>query len=80
MPMWIPQFLLSLLAMSPWLLVDLVAVILALIWRKRYPQVSFLILLGVSLGVVIAITGNFLIAWLPDFSFADPYDHKGASF
>jgi hypothetical protein len=74
--MWVSQFLWSLLYLSPWLLVDTVAVILVVIWRRRHRRVSFLIILAVSLSLVISITANFLVAWLPEDAFQEPYDHS----
>jgi hypothetical protein len=63
---WFWRFLKSLVEMSPWFLVDLVGVILALVWWRRHPRVSFLTLLAIGLSVSVAVGGSFLIAWLPD--------------
>jgi hypothetical protein len=63
---WFWRFLKSLVEMSPWFLVELVGVILALVWWRRHPRVSFLTLLAIGLSVSVAVGGSFLFAWLPD--------------
>jgi hypothetical protein len=64
--MWVGRFVESLVLMSPGFLVDLVGVILALVWWRRHPRVSLLVLLGIGLGVLTAVGGSFMVVWLPD--------------
>jgi hypothetical protein len=77
MSIWLGQFLESLLFLSPYLLVDLVAVILALAWRRRHPRASLLTLLAIGLSVSVAIGGSFALAWLPEYLLPDPWERSG---
>jgi hypothetical protein len=61
-------FLHHLVMMSPWLVVELVGFILALVWWRRHPRVSLLVLLAIGLGVSASIGYSFLMIWLSCYS------------
>jgi hypothetical protein len=79
MSIWLSGFLLSLLSLSPYLLIDLVAVILALILWRRHPRVSLLTLLATGLSVAVAVVGNFMLSWLPEYLVPDHLENYGES-
>jgi hypothetical protein len=78
MDMWIPHFIELLILASPYLLVDMVAVILALLWWRRHPRTSLLTLLAIGLSVAVAVLGGFMLAFLPDYLYGFPgiYDRS----
>jgi hypothetical protein len=63
---WVSRSLETLLILSPGLLVDLVGLVLALVWWRRHPGVSLLMLVAIGLWLSLAIGGSFLFAWLPE--------------
>jgi hypothetical protein len=68
MEWWVAAFLHNLVMLSPWLLVELVGFIMALVWWRRHPRVSLLVLLAIGLNVSVAIGGSFLTIWLSYYS------------
>jgi len=76
MDMWLSQFLESLFFLSPYFLLDLVVIVVALFRWQRHPRVSLVILLGVGLNVLVAVAGNFVLAWLPVYLFPSPTDYS----
>jgi hypothetical protein len=69
---WLGQFLESLLLISPFFLVYLVAAILALNRWRRHRRVSLLTLFSIGLSVTVALVCCFLLAWLPDILWPYP--------
>jgi hypothetical protein len=61
---------------SPFLILELVGMGLALAWWRRHPRVSLLVLLGVGWQLLTSTLGTFLFAWLPDYVL----DQRGWSF
>jgi hypothetical protein len=76
---WIAEFLESLMYLSPYLLLDLVAVILALIFWRRHPRVSLLTLVAIGLSVSVTLVSTFILAWLPDFLFPNSLEQVDVS-
>lgn len=62
---WLVPFLVQMAYGLPVILVDIVGMILALIWRRRHPRASLFFLLGVVIFLVTNIVSTFLAFWLP---------------
>jgi hypothetical protein len=60
-----PQLLEDFVILSPYLVVELVGMALALALWRRHPQVSLLALLAFGLTFTAVVVGIFVFAWLP---------------
>jgi hypothetical protein len=65
MDSWVTLFLVTLAPLSPLLLIDITAMILAVVRWKRHPRVSFFAFSAFAILFLAAIVRTFLIAWLP---------------
>ena len=75
MDSWFLFFLASLVLLLPILVLDIVAMILALARWKKHPRVSFFTLTAFATLFVAAIARNLLITWLP-YYLLDQLDWK----
>jgi hypothetical protein len=67
MDSWFLFFLASLVPLLPILVLDIVAMILALARWKRHPRVSIFTFTAFAILFVAAIVGKLVLAWLPAF-------------
>ena len=75
MDSWFLFFLASLVLLLPILVLDIVAMILALARWKKHPRVSFFTFTAFAILLVAAIVRNLLLAWLP-YYLLDQLDWK----
>jgi hypothetical protein len=74
------QFLVSLVAQSPALLVCFVGVVLALVWMGRAPWACGLAIGGLGILMLCAVVMTAAYTWLPQILFNRPYSPDAAQW